>query len=75
MADVGGLFVMVCETAPDAAGQCANPLWMHYADIQSFQISQLDPATIASAFSAGFVIPAMFYIVGRVAGIVMSMLD
>ncbi|WP_353213914.1 hypothetical protein [Salinisphaera hydrothermalis] len=75
MADVGGLYVMACQTAPGSGGDCPNPVWMHYADITAFQISQLDPSTLASAFAAGFVIPATFYVIGRVAGVVLSMID
>lgn len=75
MADVGGLYIMACQTAPVAGGQCSDPVWMHYADITAFQISQLDPATLTSAFAAGFVIPATFFVIGRVAGAVLSMVD
>jgi len=69
------MYVMACTTDPAAsAGSCPSPVWLQYSDLTSFAVSQLDPVTIATAFGAGFVIPATAFLIGRSVSVVLSMI-
>ena len=68
------MFVRVCPNDPGTS-ECANPVWMQYADINSFQISQLDLGSLFAAFSAGFVIVATAFAIGQAAGLLYRALN
>ena len=66
------MWVQVCPDQPDASG-CPNAVWLAWHDLGAFQISQLDPAVIAQAFGAGFILMGTGFAIGRGVRALLSM--
>lgn len=58
------MWILTCQTDP-VSGTCADPVWLQWADLSSWQVSQLDPAILANAFGAGFIVVGTAFAIGR----------
>ena len=69
------MFVAVCRESDST--DCASVEWVKFEQLHSEQywsVSQLEPATLASAFAAGFVTLGSILMIAKAVSVVLSLL-
>lgn len=70
------VYLLACNVQPDAVAGCPadQQVWMTWGDLLSFHISQVDPAIVAQAFGAGFILVGTIWAMSAGALALLSML-